>query len=174
MPYHLFPKDSFTQLLGADSALLYQLARICEQKFGVPGEASLLCPTRRIAEQCRKFMLDRAAKSCAPSPNVRLVQFTICPGEDRDGPCAELHILHFPKDAFPFANQFWQHTGIYISSRLAERCLSLLGEDTGNTKSPVPALGRPQVKPGHRHHFAKSLGKSSERYGWILPREIAA
>ena len=80
-----FPNDSLPQLLGADSALLSQLAKICEQKFGAPGEASLLCPTRRIAEQCREFMLDSAAKSGAPSPpNVRLVQFTICPDEDED------------------------------------------------------------------------------------------
>ena len=137
-----------------------QLARICEQKFGVQNERCLLCPTRKIAEQCRAFMIDRSTKAGSPVP-VRLVQFTICPeGEDASTPCVQLHIILFPGDSFPLAKQFWQHTGICISSRLAERCLSLLGEDPASPKSPVPAPGRPPVKPGNRHYSAKSLGKS--------------
>ncbi|KAI0690811.1 PLP-dependent transferase [Cerioporus squamosus] len=142
---------------------IQKLARICEQKFGVQDERCLLCPTRKIAEQCRAFMIDRSTKAGSPVP-VRLVQFTICPEQDDTSTsCAELHIVLFPKDSFPLAKQFWQHTGICISSRLAERCLSLLGEDTGSPgspKTPVPAPGRPPVKPGNRHYSAKSLGKS--------------
>ena len=152
-----FSKKSLPQLLNTYSSLLLQLAKICEQKFGVPGEASLLCPTRRIAEQCREFMLDRAATSGAPSPNVRLVQFTICPDDDDDGPCAELHILLFPKDAFPLAKQFWQHTGLCISSRLAERCLAMLekqGSGPASPQSPTTPSSRPPVKPGNRHYSA--------------------
>ncbi|RPD60229.1 PLP-dependent transferase [Lentinus tigrinus ALCF2SS1-7] len=139
---------------------IQKLARICEQKFGVQDERCLLCPTRKIAEQCRAFMVDRSTKAGSPVP-VRLVQFTICPeDEDVSTPCVELHIVLFPKDSFPLAKQFWQHTGICISSRLAERCLSLLGEDTGSPKPPVPAANRPPVKPGNRHYSAKSFGKS--------------
>ncbi|TBU43878.1 PLP-dependent transferase [Dichomitus squalens] len=146
---------------------IQKLAKICEQKFGVPGEASLLCPTRRIAENCRAFMLDRAARSSTPTPttlNVRLVQFTICPDVDDDGPCAELHIVLFPKDAFPLAKQFWQHTGLCVSSRLAERCLAMLKEDVtspASPKSPTTPSSRAPVKPGNRHYAAKGFTNKS-------------
>ncbi|KAI0628635.1 PLP-dependent transferase [Trametes polyzona] len=141
---------------------IQKLARICEQRFGVQGERCLLCPTRKIAEQCREFMIDRSTKAGAPVP-VRLVQFTICPEDDETStPCRELHIVFFPADQFPLAKQFWQHTGLCVSSRLAERCLAMLHEDTDSPKSPipVPTPGRPPVKPGNRHYSAKSIGKS--------------
>jgi cystathionine gamma-synthase len=52
----------------------------------------------------------------------------------------ELHIVFFPIDSAPLAKQFWQHTGNGISSRMAERCLSLL------PSQDVPSA---QVTPGH-------------------------
>ncbi|KAI1785957.1 PLP-dependent transferase [Ganoderma leucocontextum] len=139
---------------------IQKLAKICEQKFGVPNESCLLCPTRRVAEHCREFMLDRSTKAGAPVP-VRLVQFTICPEEDdASAPCVELHIVLFPKDSFPLAKQFWQHTGLCVSSRLAERCLFMLKEDgsgSASPKSPTTSF----VKPGNRHYSAaKGLSKS--------------
>ncbi|KAJ2986087.1 hypothetical protein NUW54_g9907 [Trametes sanguinea] len=107
---------------------IQKLAGICEQKFGVHGERCMLFPTRKIAEQCREFMIDRSTKAGSPVP-VRLVQFTICPDvADPSAPCQELHIVFFPGDQFPLAKQFWQHAGLGISSRRAERCLSLLQE----------------------------------------------
>ena len=143
-----------------------QLAKICERKFGAPGEASLLCPTRHIAEQCRAFILDRTAKSDAPSPvNVLLVQFTICSDEDNEGPCAELHIVLFPKDAFNLAKQFWQHTGLCISSRLAEHCLAMLEEGMGSSglQSPATPSTWPPAKPGNQHYsVAKGLANGNK------------
>ncbi|KAI0353912.1 PLP-dependent transferase [Trametes cingulata] len=137
-----------------------KLVRICEQKFGVQGERCMLFPTRRIAEQCREFMIDRSSKAGSPVP-VRLVQFTICPEDDEtSSPCRELHIVLFPGDQFPLAKQFWQHTGLGVSSRYSERCLAMLHEDPGSPKAPTPAPGRPPVKPGNRHYSAKGLSKS--------------
>ncbi|KAH9848718.1 PLP-dependent transferase [Lenzites betulinus] len=160
---------------------IQKLARICEQKFGVQGEQCLLCPTRRIAEQCRAFMIDRSTKAGSPIP-VRLVQFTICP-EDNDisAPCLELHIVLFPGDQFALAKQFWQHTGLCVSSRLAERCLTMLHEEIGSPTTPVPTPGRPPVKPGNRHYSAKSIGRSPPtsptfphmRYGGSIAAQTA-
>ncbi|KAI0641371.1 PLP-dependent transferase [Trametes meyenii] len=141
---------------------IQKLARICEQKFGVQGEKCLLCPTRRIAEQCRQFMVDRSSKAGSTVP-VRLVQFTICPEEnERQTPCRELHIVLFPGDQFPLAKQFWQHTGLCVSSRYAERCLSMLHEEPSSPQTAMPPTSpiRPPVKPGNRHYSAKSFGKS--------------
>ncbi|KAL7277119.1 hypothetical protein ACG7TL_008964 [Trametes sanguinea] len=160
---------------------IQKLAGICEQKFGVQGERCLLFPTRKVAEQCREFMIDRSTKAGSPVP-VRLVQFTICPDvADPSAPCRELHIVLFPGDQFPLAKQFWQHTGLGISSRLAERCLSLLQQQSGGLDSPPPTNGRPPVKPGNRHYSAKSMGKSPPsspstihaRYGGSIAEQSA-
>ncbi|KAI0754158.1 PLP-dependent transferase [Daedaleopsis nitida] len=105
-------------------------------------------------------MVDRSTKAGSPVP-VRLVQFTICPEDDDSStPCIELHIAFFPSDSFSLAKQFWQHTGLCISSRLADRCLSMLGEDTVAPNTPVLPVSRPLTKPGNRHYSAKGLNNS--------------
>ncbi|KAI0365804.1 PLP-dependent transferase [Pilatotrama ljubarskyi] len=158
-----------------------KLALKCEQKFGVQGERCMLFPTRRIAEQCREFMIDRSTKAGSPVP-VRLVQFTICPEDDEtSAPCRELHIVLFPSDQFSLAKQFWQHTGLGVSSRYAERCLAMIHEDPGSPKAPTPAPGRPLVKPGNRHYSAKGPSKSPPtsptavhaRYGGSIAEQTA-
>ncbi|KAI0659897.1 PLP-dependent transferase [Cubamyces menziesii] len=148
---------------------IQKLAGICEQKFGVQGERCLLCPTRKIAEQCREFMINRSTKAGAPVP-VRLVQFTICPeSEENSAPCRELHMVFFPGDQFPLAKQFWQHTGLCISSRYAESCLAMLHEESSTPESPPSASARPPVKPGNRHYSAKgAMGKSPPASPTIL------
>ncbi|KAH9041190.1 PLP-dependent transferase [Lactarius hengduanensis] len=47
--------------------------------------------------------------------------------------------------------QFWQHTGLGISSRLATRCLSALASASSPT-SPTP----PRLKPSAHRHYASS------------------
>lgn len=177
-----------------------QLARICEQKFGVNGEQALLLPTRRIAEKCRDFMVDRSSQQGAVVP-VRLVQFFISP-ENASASTAtsvDLHIVLFPADAFPLAKQFWQHTGLGISSRLAAQCLSMLPDETTPSS---PTIASPPIfakRSASNRHYAKQSSFSTtpttssppaefiseafdadhatyleERYGRNLPVEAAA
>lgn len=106
-------------------------------------------------------------------PAVRLVQFLICPSKKSDRPCdcnispservscAELHIVLFPEGIFPLAKQFWQHSGTGISSRLAERCLSLVQEDTSPPQTPTSRF------PSKNKHYAARSSKSSTDYGSI-------
>lgn len=139
---------------------IQKLARICEQKFGANGERCFLFPTKKLAEACRAFMLARSAEFGSTVP-VRLVQFVVCPEDKQSngasharsgstsGTCVELHIVLFPADSWPLAKQFWQHTGMGISSRLAERALSMLPDETAPPPSPV--LSRP-MKSANRHY----------------------
>lgn len=136
-----------------------QLARICEQKFGMNGEKCLLCPTKKIADQCRTFILNRAAL-VRTSTHVRLVQYFICPEDSsaQTRECAELHIALFPPDIFPIAKQFWQHTGLGISSRLAEHCLSLWpGQDKQSPTSlpGSPILSHPHFRGSNKYYSVK-------------------
>ena len=112
----------------------------------------MLFPTKRIAEQCREFMRDRAGIT------ARLVALLICPDETVDkesigGACADLHIVLFPADKFPVAKEFWQHTGLGISSRLAEKCLSLLAEESKAPPTPTVTSNR-YSKGGFTKHYA--------------------
>ncbi|TFK48941.1 PLP-dependent transferase [Heliocybe sulcata] len=159
---------------------IQKLAGICEQKFGVNGEKCLLCPTKRLAEDCRTFMLSRSAEA-GTTTSVRLVQFVVCPedkktnGSSRNGVnCVELHIVLFPAASFPLAKQFWQHTGMGISSRLAERALSLLPDETVQTKSPAPApIARPMKSTNRHYSRSISIPKSPTIPGPTSPTKRA-
>ena len=97
------------------------------------GEACLLYPSKKIADHCQAFILHRAALT-ETLGSVRLVRYFTCPEETaaqtRTCQCVELHIVFFPADLSTIAMEFWRYTGLGISSRFAEHCLSiLLGED---------------------------------------------
>ena len=126
----------------------------------------MLFSTRTIADQCRTFIQQRSVILGTPV-TARLVHLIICPEDKQNNgvvtkgdqstasSCADLHIVFFPGDAFPIAKQFWQHTGLGISSRLAEKCLSLLPVDTPNVQRPIsPILGRIPGKEQNRHYSA--------------------
>ncbi|KAN0088881.1 cystathionine gamma-synthase [Tylopilus felleus] len=116
-----------------------KLTNICEQKFAVNGEKCMLYPSNQGAEECRHFILNRAALSGTPA-SVRLVQYSVSSEEDscaRANQRAELHIALFPENLSPIATEFWRYTGLGISSRFAEHCLSLLpGQDKQDPESP--------------------------------------
>ena len=143
-------------------------------------------------------MVDRSSLS-GPAVPVRLVQYLISKDITSAAPTpvpppVELHIILFPAASFPLAKQFWQHTGLGISSRLADRCLSMSPEEP---RAPSPEAIRKPGKHGNRHYSARSLtntppprippSRSSEdteedldatyleeRYGRNLPVEAAA
>ena len=133
----------------------------------------MLFPTKRIAEQCRSFIQHRSQLVKAPVSG-RLVHLCICPEDKKNlnyreklssnsivSNCADLHIVLFPGDAFSIAKEFWQHTGMGISSRLAERCLSLLPLDAAQTKPPSPVASRFSGKGHNRHYSVNSTACKS-------------
>lgn len=142
-----------------------QLASICERKFGLPGELALLVPNASSANHCRDFLIAKSPDT-GSLLSVRLAQFFIhseesaisTPGEDKN--MIALHIVLFPSEGFPLAKQFWQHTGLGISSRMADRCLALLEEDSAlnpghkvqhSPTSPV----RSCFQPRNKHYATK-------------------
>ena len=100
----------------------------------------MLFPSRKAAEHCRAFMVSHSTGDLP----VRCVQYasqTPASPSAPGTPTPELHIVLFPSDAFPLAKQFWQHTGLGVSSRLAERMLASIAP-----ASP-PATPQPQQQP---------------------------
>jgi cystathionine gamma-synthase len=113
-----------------------QLSSILEQKFGTHIEKSLLFPSRKSAEACRTFLTARDV-------SARVVQHCIS-----ESLC--VFLVLFPEGELSIAKQFWQHTGLGISSRFATHVLATLA----SSASPPPTPTR--VKPmAHRHYSAK-------------------
>ncbi|KAG6852478.1 hypothetical protein C0991_011633 [Blastosporella zonata] len=145
---------------------IQKLARIFEQKYGRNQERCMLFATQRVAEQCRSFMQ-------SSSVNSRLMSLLICPEDKANGriierdprtqsdcsstASANAHIVLFPSDSFPIAKQFWQHTGMGMSSRLAEHCLSMLPEELTQAKpsSSPPITPRFLGKAFNKHYSVK-------------------
>lgn len=158
------------------------LARIAERKFALPGEHCLLFPSATVASECRSFL-------CRHSPTpvtVRLVQYMICPQSSTEkptlipptssktvvvpSPCqasssdsVELHIVLFPADTFPLAKSFWQHTGDGISSRMAEKCLELLGVQPEMDGSPTITVRALATTAGGRYGKSKQPLKNGKK-----------
>lgn len=164
----------------------------------------MLFPTRRVATACQTFMHSRPeAQESSPVP-IRTVQYnissegSITPEGPSDnavpGECLQLHIVFFPPQFWPLAKQFWQHTGLGISSRYADKCLGYIITD--GSQCPRPELSRPLSKPGNKHYAKKSISNTAtsppsslkdtedfedahstyleERYGRNLPVDAAA
>ena len=109
----------------------------------------MLFPTQKIAHYCRDFIQEKLSQYGADG-NARHVPLLIRPyGLKKDSNfkadgstpvtdiCVDFHIILFPTDAVCFAKEFWQHTGLGMTSRLAEKCLSLLSDGSSLTLSPT-------------------------------------
>ncbi|TIB72953.1 hypothetical protein E3Q23_03171 [Wallemia mellicola] len=148
---------------------IQQLSSIIITKFGnSDSESCLLFPINKWAEMCRDFIIP-SAKS------ARLAHLTVCdPSPDPAIPSIEVHAVIFNKDFFSLAKQFWQHTGLGVSSRLAERALDCLEASekispTALSKSPSslsksPTLTSPPtfLRTGSRNRYNSNKSKFSQ------------
>lgn len=111
-----------------------QLAKIACRRFSKPDELCILLPTTKTAERCQAFLASRSppVSSRVVEWAIRSVAGTQVASDDPDAVAKQrtvpVHACFFPATEFGSAKQYWQHTGEGISSRVAERCLTLLGE----------------------------------------------
>ena len=147
----------------------------------------MLFPKQRIAEQCRSFIERRSSSNGTPV-NARLLHLFICP-ENKPNPNdgsssssshgnnaiaqdgVDLHIVLFPASSFPIAKEFWQHTGQGISSRLAEKCLSLWPDDNNSLlhhavaqQRSSPVSSRFPSRGHNRHYSAVKIPSSPTKF----------
>lgn len=113
----------------------------------------MLFPTSAVANHCRAFIVQQAAKDNLRFA-VRIAQLLLHSDDKGGENCitlsklgGELHIVLFPADKMQYAKPFWQHTGMGISSRYAEHCLSLLPEEA------IPTSPTIYSKPKSTHRY---------------------
>ncbi|KAL2024831.1 hypothetical protein VTK56DRAFT_5652 [Thermocarpiscus australiensis] len=154
-------------------------------RFGSKDSKAFLFPTRQVAARCVSFVKSHAPSAVAASLDVvHLVLDTTNPSSRALMPlCPAISAVLCPLEAFPFAKQYWQHTGDGVSSRRAEFCHTLfknglLRLDDGPT-IPVPPSPKPCKGP-RRYQRQSSLDMtkptvsptSPDRDGGIEPDSL--
>ncbi|GAA6002362.1 hypothetical protein JCM10207_001082 [Rhodosporidiobolus poonsookiae] len=153
---------------------IQKLADLACARFGQPDELCILLPTDSTARGCSAFLASRT-----PSVPSRIVPWAVqstssSPSLDAETAARNrtvtVHACFFPAADFGAAKQYWQHTGEGVSSRVAERCLILLGEieadgqDASGANSPSQAT--PSIGEGQTDATAfKVNGNGAGRYG---------
>ena len=128
-------------LLTATPLSFSQLSSLLEQKFSTFKETSLLFPSRKSAEACRAFLAARGVVT------ARVVQHCLSDS-------LSVFPVFFPESQSGLGRQFWQHTGLGISSRFATRVLAALA--AGASPPPTPTRLKPMA---HRHYAPKTMSR---------------
>ncbi|GAA6060528.1 hypothetical protein JCM10212_005609 [Sporobolomyces blumeae] len=153
---------------------IQKLADLATSKFGRADEACILLQSARSAERCSAFLASRT-----PSIPSRVVSWpvksTSSPGSSNGAAVDDaeaalrnrtvtVHACFFAEEDFPFAKQYWQHTGEGIQSRVGERCLILLGE-AEETETNGNGLSRQPQPKVERTHSTLPKTNGAGRYG---------
>jgi cystathionine gamma-synthase len=131
----------------------------------------MLFPSKRIAEKARSFILDTSLKSTSTTPHIAQLSFPpVTPtksGIHTPSSAVHLFVLLYSLDHSDLAKAFWQHTGLGISSRMAEYCLQQLEsvarlDDSFESIPTNTANGNGWTKPLRRspyknRHYAKDI-----------------
>lgn len=120
-------------------------------KHGKPGQKAMLFPTRTIASRCLTFIRGRAPESVLE--DIAVVNLVLDSTNPLSKPLRslrpEVSAILFSEECFPYAKQYWQHSGDGVSSRRAEFChglfkdgLLILDERPLSPRSPVQSGGK--------------------------------
>ncbi|KAJ8519115.1 hypothetical protein ONZ45_g3934 [Pleurotus djamor] len=106
-----------------------KLGKICVEKFGgdPTSESGMIFPTEKIAHECRAFVERRTALN-GSQVATRLAHLRLLSSNNA---FLDLFAVIFPVNAFVVAKQFWQHTGLGITTRYAALCFEMLATATG-------------------------------------------
>ncbi|KAI1370276.1 PLP-dependent transferase [Hypoxylon crocopeplum] len=96
-------------------------------KHGTANQQAMLFPTRKTANRCLDFIRDKAPQSALT--NLDVLHLVLDPAkkapEALQSATPSISAILCSAEAFPFAKQYWQHSGDGVSSRRAEFCHGL-------------------------------------------------
>lgn len=125
------------------------MAQEIATRYGQPGQVGMCFPTRQSALRCISFIKMRAPSDALD--NLSAISFSLDGSKPEAAPLKGIApaisaVLCSPA-AFPFAKQYWQHTGDFVSSRRAEFCHGLLDDGLlvpdERPSSPTPIRQKP-------------------------------
>lgn len=129
-------------------------------EYARPGVQAMLFPTPKAARRCMDFIRQRADEQAGT--NVGVIDLGLDASKEVSPQLIQLapaiSATIFPKELFPLAKQYWQHTGDGVSSRRAEFFHELLRNGLINIVSAKrDSLSKRQRGP--RRYQAESIEK---------------
>lgn len=115
----------------------------------------MLFPSRRTAEGARTFILNNSPQSTHQPHIVQLSFPSVTSSKSgvlTPSSAVHLFVLLYAFDQYNLAKAFWQHTGLGISSRMAEYCLIQL--------ESVASLDDPTAESNHSNGWNKPLRRT--------------
>jgi len=136
------------------------LAQDIASKYAkTPGHQAMLFPNKTIALRCIDFMKDKAPADLLEG--LDSIHLVLDASDPEAAPLRPINpsvsAVLFKPEAFPYAKQYWQHTGDGVSSRRAEFCHSLFSQhllvpDDSSMRSPKSSV---RQKHGPRRYQRK-------------------
>jgi len=110
--------------------LIVAFAEDIVKTLGNPGEQAMLFPSTRTARRCATFILSKEPSSSPDQVHVIDLAWdrSRATSETLSKVSPSISAVLFPKELFPIAKQYWQHSGDGVSSRRAEFCHGLFQE----------------------------------------------
>lgn len=134
------------------------------KKLGNTSQQAMLFPSFKTARSCVDFI---NARKPAPSGQIQVIDLVLDHSKTDSDLLKKISpaisAVLFPKELFPIAKQYWQHSGDGVSSRRAEFCHSLFLEGIlveRNTIQPLPTNGLPKSCKGPRRYQRASIDKT--------------
>lgn len=148
--------------------------------FGHPGQQAMLFPGRKTALRCMSFLKEKAPLALQDRLDaVHLVLDTPNPAAAPLRPISPtLSAVLFIPEAFPYAKQYWQHSGDGISSRRAEFCHGLLSQELlvpGATQQrPLSPVRQVQRKGPRRYQQRATSMDETPHASALAPKPAAS
>ncbi|KAI1441617.1 PLP-dependent transferase [Annulohypoxylon stygium] len=113
-------------------------------RYGTSEQQAILFPTKKTANRCLDFIRDKAPQSALESLAVLhlILDPAKKPPESLLSATPSISAVLCTAEAFPFAKQYWQHSGDGVSSRRAEFCHGLFNE---NILVPEEQVSSPRI-----------------------------
>jgi cystathionine gamma-synthase len=143
---------------------LVQLSRYFEAKYATGTEQALLLRSATAAGEFQAFLQARDVPA-------RILNYQL--PKVRRG--AEVHVVFYPSASFPLAKQFWQHTGLGITTRLADYYISLLdvaGDESVFDSRSVEDFGAHELGDGLTAAAATAKVEIQRRLADLTDTEI--
>ena len=141
---------------------IQRLAAAIVSRYGdSDSELAMLFPTAKCGERCAEFLFEQNPRISQSS--IKVLKFVIqAPKDASNTSNLVLHRLVavvYPKDLWPTAKQFWQHTGEGISSRRGEYCHRAFDDGTLVLSGSPPDT--PRVAKGPKRYQRQSVDNAS-------------
>lgn len=127
---------------------------IVQQQGSIDAEKAMLFPTKRCAHRCKEFIVRQIAN--IDPETLRIFEYVPdpekVPASHSKRVQARAVAIVYPKELWPTAKLYWQHTGDGISSRQAEFCQHAFDDGTMVESSTLSRPGTPRVVKGPRRY----------------------